>query len=172
MTAKTHENASKNPTVVLRPVQPQEEEFLISLYASTRIDEFSGLNWSEQQLDLFMRMQFTAQRQHYRFAYPLADDNLIQLNGQAVGRMLVDRSTTEILLVDIALLPQFRGRGLGEYLIRRLLAEAMDTGKAVRLTVLKTNQAAARLYQRLGFTFVADDEIYLGMICEPAAAKS
>jgi ribosomal protein S18 acetylase RimI-like enzyme len=72
------------------------------------------------------------------------------LDGQAVGRIVIDRAGNEFRLVDIALLPEHRGRGLGTALIQNLQREAAAAKKPVRLSVLK-GERAFRLYQRLGF---------------------
>jgi ribosomal protein S18 acetylase RimI-like enzyme len=65
----------------------------------------------------------------------------------------------EIRLVDIALLPEHRGRGIGGALLRGLLDEGAVSGRRVSMHVERSNPAL-RLYERLGFERVKDDGIY------------
>lgn len=47
--------------------------------------------------------------------------------------------------------PEARGTGLGPLLVARVLEHARQTVEEVRLTVVATNAAAIRLYERAGF---------------------
>jgi ribosomal protein S18 acetylase RimI-like enzyme len=95
----------------------------------------------------------------------------VLLDDQRVGRLIVDRGERELILVDISLIPEQRGRGIGTHLIRELLFEASSTTKSVRLHVLHTNPAK-HLYERLGFAIVNSDELYCEMIAPPGQNKS
>ncbi len=154
--------------VTVRPATRDDEDFLFQLFATTR-PELSLLNLEESQKRALIKMQFDAQRQQYDACYPQAESGIILSDGQAVGRLLVDRSEREIVLIDIALLPEHRNRGIGTGLIRKLLGDAAGAGKAVRLHVLKSNPAL-RLYERLGFYQVEDQSMYFEMKCEPTQA--
>ncbi len=95
-------------------------------------------------------MQFNAQQQGYRAAFPRAEFLIITIDNKAAGRVVVNRTEEEIRLVDVAVLPAHRGRGIGTEVIQGVLREAATAGKPVRLSVIK-GQRAFRLYQRLGF---------------------
>ncbi|HEX8071198.1 MAG TPA: GNAT family N-acetyltransferase [Pyrinomonadaceae bacterium] len=151
------------PALTLRPVAPEDEGFLFTLYASTRADEFAPMGLSEAQLAPLLRMQFEAQRRAYNARYPAAGHQLILLDGQPAGRIWVAREADAFTLVDIALLPAARGGGLGTRLIKDLIAEADSAARPVRLTVLKSNDGARRLYERLGFVVTADLGVYWEM---------
>jgi ribosomal protein S18 acetylase RimI-like enzyme len=157
------ENESEN--LVLRETTPEDEQFLFDVYASTRQEELEGLGWDDNQKREFFKMQFLARER----SYPRVDDRIIVLNGRPIGRILVDRSEAEILLRDIALLTQYRNRGLGTILIYDLMKEARVSGKAIRLHVLATS-AAVRLYDRLGFSKTGAEAAYLEMKWLPAAS--
>ena len=157
------ENESEN--LVLRETTPEDEQFLFDVYASTRQEELEGLGWDDNQKRDFIKMQFLARER----SYPRVDDRIIVLNGRPIGRMLVDRNDAEILLRDIALLTQYRNRGLGTILIYDLMKEASVSGKAIRLHVLATS-AAVRLYDRLGFSKTGAEAAYLEMKWLPAAS--
>jgi ribosomal protein S18 acetylase RimI-like enzyme len=153
--------------VVLRPAVEQDEDFQLRVYASTRADELALTGWPAPAQEAFARMQFAAQRQQYRLSYPSAVPQIIECDGQPAGRLIVDRSTDEIFLVDIALLPEFRNKGLGSAILRDLQAE----GRKISLHVIRSSPAAD-LYQRLGFVFVGEDGFYAEMEWSPAAART
>ena len=150
------------PAITLRPAQPDDDEFLFELYAGNRREEMQAWGLDGPMLDQMLRMQFNGQQGTYSVQFAQADHHIIVHEGRSVGRILVDRSGAEIVLVDVALLPDVRGRGIGTGLLKDLLAEAEEAGRAVRLKVLLTNPAR-RLYERLGFVGLGDDGVYLQM---------
>ncbi len=150
----------------LRPETPSDEAFLARLFASTRVDEVASLPGGEGMRATFLRLQFLAQRAGHRAQHPDAERSIVLVDGQLAGRLIVDRSGDATVLVDIALLPESRGRGTGGGLLGALLAEARAAGRAVRLHVLRTNPAA-RLYERLGFLPAGGDEMYAAMEWHP-----
>ena len=85
-----------------------------------------------------------------------------------IGRLYIERRTDEMLGIDIALLPEYRQSGIGTAILRDLLAEAARDGKPFRIHVQKFNRAQ-RLYERLGFTTLDDDGVYLFMEWRPDA---
>ena len=134
----------------------------MALYASTREQEFAVANWDAIQWQTFLNLQFQAQSQHYKAAYPEADHSIVMLDESPIGRLIVDRGQREIIIVDITLSPERRNAGIGSNLLKTLIAEAAAANKTVRLHVLLTNPAA-RLYERLGFVRVSDDGVYAEM---------
>lgn len=141
-------------SITLRPVGPDDEAFLYELYASTRAAELAAYGWDTTQQAAFLQLQFRGQRAHYA-EYPNADEQIILDDGRSIGRLFVARLEKEIRLVDIALLPAWRGQGIGARLIEALLAEAARAGLPVRLHVEKFNPAR-QLYERLGFVLLGD----------------
>jgi len=148
--------------VTLRLSTPDDQEFLLTVYAGTRDEELSLSGWDDNQKRAFIEMQFHAQSQQYRLCYPQADSSVILFDDHPVGRLLIDRMGSDITLVDIALLPEYRNRGIGTTLIQSLLKEATCARKNVALHVLRWS-SAARLYERLGFAMVSEDGVYLEM---------
>jgi ribosomal protein S18 acetylase RimI-like enzyme len=123
--------------------------------------------WDDAAKEAFLRMQFSAQDSYYREQMPDASYQVVLVDGEPVGRLYVDRREDELRIVDVALLPEHRGRGLGTTLLRELLAEADATGKRVTIHVERFNPAL-RLYDRLGFVQVMDEGVYL-LLERPAA---
>ncbi len=161
------QNREYAESVTLRAVTPADQSFLLAVFTSTRTAELAALGWDSAQSQAFIQMQFNAQQQNYSARYPAAENNIILLGEQPIGRMLVERTQTAIELVDIALLPEHRGSGLGSFLICGLLDEARAARKSVRLSVYKLNPAV-RLYERLGFSLIAEDAVYSEMKWVPA----
>jgi ribosomal protein S18 acetylase RimI-like enzyme len=153
--------------VSLRRAVPEDDTFLLRVYASTRAEELALTDWSEQQKDSFVRLQFDAQRASYANDSAGAEYWVIQSDGIDVGRMITDRNDEQIALMDIAVLPEFRHRRIGSVLMARLLDEASRTEKTVRLYVERFNPAL-QWYQRLGFKNVAESAIYCEMIWSPS----
>jgi ribosomal protein S18 acetylase RimI-like enzyme len=143
----------------LRPVGPGDDELLLRVYASTRELELAAVAWSDEQRDAFLRQQCSAQATHWRQARPDARWDVIEVDGHAAGRLYVDRAPDEIRIVDIALLPEFRGAGIGTALLREILAEADERGVSVTLHVERANRAR-HLYERLGFLCTATSDVY------------
>ncbi len=153
----------ENLDLSLRDVTPDDQPFLFEVYASTRIDELQGTGWPDEQKLAFIRMQFLVRER----SQPRVDDRIILLNGQPVGRMMVDRGEAAIVLRDIAVLAEYRNAGIGSRLIQDLLEEAASAGKPVQLHVVATSPAV-RLYERLGFCRTGDEAAYLEMKWVPA----
>ena len=146
----------------LREATPEDQPFLLDLYAGTRTEELEAAGWDDNQKRVFITMQFLARER----TYPRGDNRIVLLNGRAIGRMLVGRDDTEILLTDIALLTEYRNAGIGTHLIKSLMNEATSVGKPIKLHVLESSPAV-RLYERLGFCRSGADAAYLEMKWDP-----
>lgn len=157
----------QNQTVdlVLRERKPEDESFLLEVYASTRLEELEGFGWDDNQKQAFIRMQFLARER----TYPRVDDRIILLNGRSIGRLMVERSEAAILLRDIALLAEYRNAGIGGRLVHDLIKEATSAGKPIELHVVASSPAV-RLYERLGFRRSGDEGAYLEMKWVPATS--
>jgi ribosomal protein S18 acetylase RimI-like enzyme len=151
----------------LRPAGPGDAEVLYRIYASTREEELAVVPWDAAAKEAFLRMQFTAQDTDYHANYPRASYDLIVGGGEVLGRLYLDRGETAWLVIDIALLPEHRGRDIGTRLLAEVLAEAGAADKPVRIYVERFNPAQ-NLYRRLGFRPVADQGVYLLLEWTPA----
>lgn len=155
--------------VTLRALGHDDEPFLIGLYASTRPAELAALAATPDVAAAFARSQATLQQRAYVEAYPGASFDLVIVDGRPAGRLYVDRAAGEIRLIEIALLPAFRGVGIGTHLVGELVAEASTRGVPVVLHVDVANPAQ-RLYRRLGFVAAAPGEVHIPMRWDPLAA--
>jgi ribosomal protein S18 acetylase RimI-like enzyme len=159
------------PEVSLRPAQPEDEEFLLRVYASTRTEELTPVPWTLAEKDAFLRMQFAAQHRYYRQHYASGEFLVIVVGGEPAGRLYLYRGAQELRIVDIALLPEFRGRGIGRALLTDIIGEGDRAGVPVRMHV-ERNNPALRLYRELGFREVGEVGVYYFIERLPAAARA
>jgi len=157
--------------ITLRPITPADDSFLAAVYASSRAEELAVTGWSEEQKAEFCRKQFDAQSAYYAANYPGASFQVIEHDREPIGRLYVARWEKEIRIVDITLLPGFRGSGVGTKLLRDLQEEARAAGKSLTIHVERFNRALG-LYQRLGFRQVEDKGVYLLMSWESEEKSS
>lgn len=159
--------------LAFRPIVEDDATVLRQIFASTREDELAALPLPPQQKAALLAMQFQAQDAHYRLHHPDMDRLLVSAGEAAVGRLYLDRGARELQLVDISLLPAYRGRSFGSAILHDILSEAAATGRPVTLHVVATNPAM-RLYTRLGFILTEDLGLYVAMRWTPdqAAAAS
>jgi ribosomal protein S18 acetylase RimI-like enzyme len=153
--------------ISLRPENPQDQEFLFALYASTRDEEMKLVPWADSEKHAFLKMQFELQSTHYHNHYPGASYQIILADGKPIGRLYIHRAESQIRVIDIALLPQHRGAGIGRQLMEELLAEARAAKKTAGIHV-ERNNPALRLYTRLGFSVLEDKGAYCYMEWRPA----
>jgi ribosomal protein S18 acetylase RimI-like enzyme len=158
-----HDLSGLPPTVTLRPVTPDDREFLLHLYGTTREEELALVPWTDAEKAAFLEQQFDAQAASYQAAYPDGEFLLVLLDGEPAGRLYLGRSPGELRLIDITLLPQHRGRGIGTALIAGIVGRADRDGVEVGLHVEPWNPAK-RLYERFGFETVELRGIYEFML--------
>jgi GNAT superfamily N-acetyltransferase len=144
--------------IELRPIGDGDREMLLELYGSTRAAELELVNWDDRGRRTFVEQQFAAQDLYYRSYHPAASFDVVIVDGEPVGRLSVDRREDEIRILDIALLPRMRGRGIGTRLLTGLIEAAEAEGRRLTAHVVVGNPARS-LYERLGFEAVpsADD---------------
>jgi ribosomal protein S18 acetylase RimI-like enzyme len=140
-----------------------DQTLLLDLFTAARAAQFAPLNLPAPMLEMLMRQQFHAQTASYAAQFPAARREIIAVDGAPVGRLLTDRDAGQVHLVDIALAPAWRSRGLGAILIGELMDEARGAGLPLNLQVACDNFRAATLYARLGFTTIASDGAYQSM---------
>ena len=158
--------------VTLRPASPEDEGFLLRVYASTRLEELAPLGWSDADRDAFLREQGMAQHHHYRTYYRDVAYNLICIDGQPAGRLYIACWPSEMRLMDIALLPAHRNAGVGTTLMDELIKEA--AGRKVPLSLhVESFNPARRLYERLGFRLAEEKgpHLFLSLPAEVVAVQ-
>lgn len=152
--------------ITLHRAKVEDDSFLYAVFASTRMEEMALTDWDPATQEQFLRMQFAAQTTSYKMQFPNADHWVIRCEAVPVGRMILGHDTSEIRLIDIALLPQHRHRKIGTRLLQRLLNETENANNSIRLHVERFNPAL-RWYEKLGFKTVNVGPIYLEMVHSP-----
>jgi GNAT superfamily N-acetyltransferase len=154
--------------VCARPIGPADLGFLQALYAQTRAEEVAAAGWSEDAQAAFLAQQFNFQHRYYQEHHADAHFLLLLRGGCPIGRLYWRDRGVDAVLIDVSLLAQARGQGIGSALLSLLMAHADARGQAVGLHVEPANPAR-RLYARCGFTVVADTGVYLQMHRPPVA---
>lgn len=157
--------------VALRPLRSDERGFAAQVYATTRAHELAHLPLGPGVRDAFLAQQFAAQSAHYASSYADASTDVVLVDGRRAGRLIIHRDERRITVVDISLLPEFRGRGVGTTLLAAVLEEADAHGVPVTLHAEHRNPAV-RLYERLGFAPVEDLGVHLRLERAPRADQA
>lgn len=152
-----------------RPAAATDQDFLARLYASTR-DDLKSLTADPAFVASIIGMQQRAQASGYRHSFPDAVYLVLEQEGEPVARIVVNVSSAEMRLVDIAVMPQVRGKGFGSAVLRALQQCAAENKLPLTLAVHHSNPNAKRLYQALGFQSRSFDEMSEQMIWNKAAA--
>ena len=154
--------------LTLRDALPSDRAFLLALYASTRTEEFAHLGWPAEMERAFMKMQFDAQRGDYERRHPGALCRIVELRTCPIGRLWVAQDARSLTVLDISLVADLRGQGIGTDCLRRVQRRAAAAGLDVELQVVHGNPAQ-RLYERLGFRNVGADGVRQAMVWKPSA---
>jgi ribosomal protein S18 acetylase RimI-like enzyme len=142
-----------------RPIVESDRAFLSAVYASTRQEELALVDWDDGQKSSFLESQFSAQHQYYQEHYKDTDFLIIFLDNVAIGRLYIARWQSEIRIVDLAILPEYRNAGVGTNILHDVLSEAEAQAKPVRIHVERFNPAQS-LYRRLGFNKAGEHGVY------------
>jgi ribosomal protein S18 acetylase RimI-like enzyme len=145
----------------LRPEEPADADFRYRLFCDSRLPEWYQVELAPDVREQLMRHQFQAQTMTYRQRFPHARHDIIELAGERIGRIVVNRPGDQVHIVDHAIVPALRNQGIGTAIMRSLMDEAAHAGLPVRLKVASSNDPSLRLYRRLGFTPIADAPAYI-----------
>jgi len=137
-------------SISLRPTTDDDQEFLLELYKNSRGDDLRGLGWEESRISEFLEMQYEAHQNFLKNDYQDADEQIVLLDGLAVGHLSVEQRANEIRLVDLALLAEHRNRGIGALLIQQVQEQSAAARRPLRLQVIRFNRVVT-LLERLGF---------------------
>ncbi len=151
----------------LRPAEEKDDSFIETVYRSTREDELKLTQWTDQQKWAFIKMQSMAQLAEYKTKFPGAAFQVIIFNKQDAGRFYTWENDHEIRLLDITLLPPFRGKGIGTSLLQELIKKSDKVQKKISLHVDPVNPVL-QLYLRLGFIHVKNNGRHYYMERDPA----
>jgi len=146
--------------LTLRPTRADDQEFLYRLFSSVHSEKLNQAQLNLAEKNSLIGFMYQAFSRHYSAIGPATDDRIVLMNNECIGRMILLQTHEEIRLADIAILPEYRERGVGSALIGQLQTESLMSNRPVRLQVARFDRAL-RLYQRLGFYKIDVAEPYL-----------
>ena len=149
--------------ITLRPVTDEDRDFLYEVYCSARHREIAQFGWDAAQIAAFLQMQFDMREKAYKMQSLAAKYSVIMFGTERVGSMITETTDKKIVLIDIAVLPQYKRNGIATNLIKQLQNEAGALDKPVMLHVDKLNPIAFRLYETLGFLIITENELMYEM---------
>lgn len=149
-------------SISTRLVTPDDDQFLRRVYKSSRGDDLRGLEWDEDRIDEFLEMQYDAERKFFENDYRKATNQIVALDGEPAGRLIIERREHEIRCVDLSLLPEHRNQGVGTFIISTLQSEATAANVPLRLQVIRFNRAV-NLFERLGFVRTSETGTHFQM---------
>jgi [ribosomal protein S18]-alanine N-acetyltransferase len=124
------------------------------------VDSFVFRKMREEDIDQILEVEhasfttpwsreaFYNELHNNRFAVYLVLEENNKILGYCGAWIVID----EAHVTNVAILPEFRGRKLGEAIMRRMMSVAREMGaKSMTLEVRVTNHVAQSLYRKLGF---------------------
>jgi ribosomal protein S18 acetylase RimI-like enzyme len=153
--------------LTLRRIENQDESFLLTLFFDSHPELTSIPGLDDATKNMMIRQQFLAESHFLTTQYPDADLHLIIGDGQPIGKLFVNRGPDEYRILVIAVLSEYRNRGIGRRLLEDVLQEAKQVQKRVRLQVMWFNDAARSLYMKLGFEVLEEKGVYCEMQWTP-----
>ncbi|MGK7391404.1 MAG: GNAT family N-acetyltransferase [Candidatus Cyclobacteriaceae bacterium M2_1C_046] len=132
--------------IKLKKAAPPDEKYLLWLRKATMGQHLqnSGMEVNEE-----------SHLKGLLYKYEIAE--IIFLSNTRIGLLKKAENDSSVEIIQIQIEPDYQGKGIGQYLIRKIIDDAALLKKAVSLSVLKANPAR-KLYERLGFKIVDEDE--------------
>lgn len=130
-----------------RPAVPEDLPFLRRCFVGAMRDSITACEgrWDEAR----EVAKFDAQ-------LALQGTTVLVRHGADAGFIMLTENAHSIQIHTICITPEFQGHGVGTEAIHAVVARAHRAGCALILSVLKSNGRAEALYQRLGFSVVAE----------------
>lgn len=151
--------AAAGLNIAYRPFVEADLPFVTGLYVSTRSEEVAMTGWPAETQLAFLLDQHRAQHSHYSLHYADAEWLIIERAGEPIGRLYLRDEPGAVHIIEISLMPENRGSGIGEAILQDIAEQAQGEAKKVSIHVEKNNRARS-LYQRLGFEVTEDRGVY------------
>jgi ribosomal protein S18 acetylase RimI-like enzyme len=151
-----------------RPETETDADFLFSLFQSVKEPEMAAMPADMRTKRQLLCMQFRAMTQSYHAVFPGAQYDIVLLNGEPIGRLILNLIPARAHVIYVALLPKMRNRGIGTALMTAILDEPRRHGAVCEAQVAIGNMASLRLWRRLGFIERERDETDVVVEWRPA----
>jgi len=137
----------------LRPASEGDRHFLYHLHVTTMREVIEATwGWNEE----WQRADFAKRFRESPYLVDEADDI-------AVGTLCIERRPDCFYILELQLLPEYQGVGIGTDVIRGVIRDAASEHLPVALSVVHANQRAKRLYERLGFEVTSVEPPFVRM---------
>lgn len=134
-----------------RQAAESDVPFLMRLRRESMDEHLNATGASTSEADHLARLR-------YRFD---CAEVLLQ-DGNPVGLLKVSRDGQDWKVIQIQLVSELQGQGLGASLLKQVMTEAIAAEASLTLSVLKANPARS-LYERLGFVVESESEYEYNM---------
>jgi RimJ/RimL family protein N-acetyltransferase len=158
--------------LLLRPECQADAAFLLALFRSHALETLAAMPMDAATKEALVRMQFASATATYRAQYAAARFDIIERDGEPIGRLITDPGGATACMVDYALVPACRGAGLGTAIIAAVLEQVAPQDRPMRVSVAPTNRASLGLCARLGFQLVDDGTALLVLEWRPPGLRA
>ena len=155
----------------IRKETMDDAAFLVALFESVKGPEFASLPGGETLRRQLLDLQYRAMTASYRQAFPQGSFDIVLLDDIPIGRLITGSTADRFRIVYIALLPEWRQRGLATALMTEVLCSPRAQGLRCETDVAHDNVASLRLWERLGFTERARDAANIFMARDTAIVE-
>lgn len=159
-------NLTLSEKLGVRSVKKQDQPFLESLFLSAR-PHLQSINLPDPLLAALIKQQYSMQQNHYRTQWPHAEKLIITQARAAIGQLMLAESDSCLHIIDLALLPSYRRKGIGRSLLSSLQQAAKIGELLLKLSVDKQNILAKKLYLSMGFQLTEQTETHCSMSWTP-----
>ncbi|KFF24659.1 GNAT family N-acetyltransferase [Chryseobacterium vrystaatense] len=135
-----------NTTITYKKASENDIDYLLDLRTKTMNPHYADSNLPTDRETTLQRILYQFDKAH-----------IILLNDERAGLLKINRAEDKTEVLQLQIDPIHQGKGLGKRILKDILDETSSSGKAVALSVLKTNKAQ-NLYSSLGFKIVGEDE--------------
>lgn len=142
--------------ITFRPANPSDLE-LTYFIKSNALRPYIQLIWGWNQA---IKTQYY---EYHRNNFNPHDIEILVYEGSDIGYLETQNTADQLIIKNICILEEFQNKKIGSFLLRQLIEDAHKAGKSIQLDVFKVNEAAQRLYKKLGFRVIAEKEIKLVM---------
>jgi ribosomal protein S18 acetylase RimI-like enzyme len=139
-----------------------DSEFFMELFSEIKGSELLLHSWPPTIREQLLSMQYRGFMKSIQEEYPNHEDFLILFQSKMAGRLQIEKNDSFFRIINISLMPDFRGKGIGSYILKNILKEANLRQIPVELDVDVSNPAFF-VYQNLGFNIIYCDEVKILM---------
>lgn len=134
----------------LRPARRTDEVFQFALFGANRGAMLRIAGLPAAAIENLLTMQYRARLSSYRENFPAASWSILEFAGAPIGELIVNDEPDAVYIVDISLVPDRQGQGLGAALVSAIASDSVARG-GVRAIAAVGNAPSRKMFARLGF---------------------